>query len=77
MAPKKKPGKQSKQNGKDSFPGLKGPGEPAQKTHYQELQEDEVMALQAIYGEDFIQHSAAHTAWHVRLDCTSTILPSW
>ncbi|KAK4250333.1 kinase-like domain-containing protein [Corynascus novoguineensis] len=69
MAPKKKPGKQSKQNGKDSFPGLKGPGEPAQKTHYQELQEDEVMALQAIYGEDFIQHSAAHTAWHKAEPC--------
>ncbi|KAL2176348.1 anticodon binding domain of tRNAs-domain-containing protein [Thermothelomyces heterothallicus CBS 202.75] len=69
MAPKKKLGKQPKQDENDSFPGLKGPGEPASKTRYQELQEDEVMALQAIYGEDFIQHSAAHTAWHKAEPC--------
>jgi translation initiation factor 2-alpha kinase 4 len=66
MAPKKKPAQPSKQNGNDSFPGLKSPGDPASKTRYQELQENEVMVLKAIYGEDFTEHSAAHSAWHVR-----------
>lgn len=74
MAPKKKLGKPSKQDENDSFPGLRGPGGPAPKTRYQELQDDEVIALQAIYGEDFIQHSAAHTAWHVRLSRKQNLL---
>ncbi|GAB1314400.1 eukaryotic translation initiation factor 2-alpha kinase [Madurella fahalii] len=62
MAPKK-PVQTTKKNVRDSFPGLKGPGDGASKTRYQELQENEVMVLQAIYGDDFIQHSTAHTAW--------------
>lgn len=66
MAPKKKAPQKPKQNAPDSFPGLKGPEEPAAKTRYQELQETEVMVLQAIYGDDFKQHSAAHSAWQVR-----------
>ncbi len=66
MAPKKKQAQQpSKRNGSDSFPGLKSPGKPATKTHYQELQENELIALEAIYGDDFTQHSAAHSAWQV------------
>lgn len=65
MAPKK-PLQTTKENVRDSFPGLKGPGDGAAKTHYQELQENEVMVLQAIYGDDFAQHSATHTAWKVR-----------
>jgi hypothetical protein len=66
MAPKKKKAQQtSKQNGTDSFPGLKSPGSPAAKTHYQELQENELIALEAIYGDDFTQHRAAHSAWQV------------
>ncbi|KAL2163091.1 hypothetical protein VTH06DRAFT_6927 [Thermothelomyces fergusii] len=69
MAPKKKLAKRSKQDANDSFPGLRGPGEPSPETRYQELQQDEVMALQAIYGEDFIQQSAAHTAWHKAEPC--------
>ncbi|KAK4127619.1 Serine/threonine-protein kinase [Parathielavia appendiculata] len=66
MAPKKKPVQPHNRNGDDNFPGLnnKGPGKPATKTQYQELQENEVLALKAIYGEDFIEHSAAHSAWH-------------
>ncbi|KAL1836835.1 hypothetical protein VTJ49DRAFT_4599 [Mycothermus thermophilus] len=67
MAAKKKPNtRQPKQNDKqhnESFPGLKSPG-TAPKTQYQELQQDELIALQAIYGEDFTDHTAAHTAWH-------------
>lgn len=68
MAPSayKKPATPSKkQNEKDNFPGLKAPARPATKTHYQELQENEVMVLQAIYGDDFTQHHAAHSAWQV------------
>ncbi|KAH6850740.1 anticodon binding domain of tRNAs-domain-containing protein [Chaetomium sp. MPI-CAGE-AT-0009] len=64
MAAKKKPAKSSKQNGTDSFPGLKSPREPASQTPYHELQKNEVMVLQAIYGEDFIEHSTGHSAWH-------------
>jgi translation initiation factor 2-alpha kinase 4 len=71
MAPKKKPVKPSKQNGTDSFPGLKGPGKPAANTQYQELQQNEVMVLQAIYGDDFVEHSASHGAWHVSLITSS------
>ncbi|KAL2262831.1 hypothetical protein VTK26DRAFT_9352 [Humicola hyalothermophila] len=65
MAPtaKKKPPQSSTKNEKESFPGLKSPGTSAPKTHYQELQENEVMVLEAIYGEDFTQHTAAHSAW--------------
>ncbi|KAK4142286.1 anticodon binding domain of tRNAs-domain-containing protein [Dichotomopilus funicola] len=64
MAAKKKPTKQAQQDGSEGFPGLKSPGQPATNTKYQDLQEQEVMVLQAIYGEDFIEHTAAHTAWH-------------
>ncbi|KAK3499553.1 anticodon binding domain of tRNAs-domain-containing protein [Neurospora hispaniola] len=67
-AGKKKPAQQQtpKKNneGNTTFPGLKAPGQtPPAKTHYQEVQESEVMVLQAIYGEDFTQHEAAHGAW--------------
>lgn len=65
MAPKKKQAQPSKQNATDSFPGLKSPGTPAAKTQYQELQENELIALEAIYGDDFTQHSATHSAWQV------------
>jgi translation initiation factor 2-alpha kinase 4 len=65
MAAKKKPAKSSKQNGTESFPGLKSPGTPTSQTQYHELQKNEVMVLQAIYGDDFIEHSTAHSAWHV------------
>ena len=64
--PKKKPVQPpTKQNVNDGFPGLKSPVKAALQTHYQELQENEVMVLQAIYGDDFIQHTAAHSAWQV------------
>ncbi len=65
MAAKKKQAQSSKPNGTDNFPGLKSPGQPASKTQYHELQENELIALEAIYGEDFTQHSAAHSAWQV------------
>jgi translation initiation factor 2-alpha kinase 4 len=68
MAPKKKQAQPSKQNATDSFPGLKSPGTPAAKTQYQELQENELIALEAIYGDDFTQHSATHGAWKVSVN---------
>lgn len=36
---------------------------PATTTNYSELQSNEVTALQAIYGEDFIEHTSTHSAW--------------
>lgn len=49
-----------------SFPGLKPPGPDAtNKTEYVEQQRDEIIALQAIYADDFIEHGAAHSAWKV------------
>lgn len=78
-AGKKKPAQQQtpKKNNEANatFPGLKAPGQtPPAKTHYQEVQESEVMVLQAIYGEDFTQHEAAHGAWQVR-SILSLLLP--
>ncbi|KAK0720656.1 anticodon binding domain of tRNAs-domain-containing protein [Lasiosphaeris hirsuta] len=62
----KKPIQPAKKNADSSFPGLKATakssGQPG-KTHYQELQENEVMVLQAIYGDDFVEHKATHSAW--------------
>ncbi|KAH8663991.1 serine/threonine-protein kinase gcn2 [Xylariales sp. PMI_506] len=52
--------------GKDdsSYPGLK-PTTPGAgpETQYSEVQQDEVMVLKAIYGDDFIEHKAANMAW--------------
>lgn len=49
-----------------SFPGLK-PAAPdaAGRIAYDELQQNEVLALEAIYGDDFVKHSGAHSAWKV------------
>ena len=49
-----------------SFPGLK-PATPdaAARIEYQELQQNEVLALEAIYAQDFVKHSGAHSAWKV------------
>lgn len=54
-----------------SFPGLQnaapgpalGPGSSQAKTNYDERQQDEITALQAIYGDDFVEHKAAPSAW--------------
>ncbi len=43
-----------------SFPGLKRSAAAAQ---YEERQKDELEALEAIYGPDFVQHKALHGAW--------------
>jgi translation initiation factor 2-alpha kinase 4 len=36
-----------------------------QKSQYEEIQEDELLALSAIYGEDFQRIEKHHTAWKV------------
>ena len=49
-----------------SFPGLKPTSpEATNKIEYEELQQNELLALEAIYGEDFVQHSGTHSAWQV------------
>lgn len=49
-----------------SFPGLK-PSSPevTSKIEYVELQENELIALEAIYGDDFVKHKQTHSAWKV------------
>lgn len=68
MAPKKQ-GQQhkaaQKQFTKNSQNNQPDPAPPATTTtiNYSELQSNEVTALQAIYGEDFIEHTSTHSAW--------------
>ncbi|KAI0840142.1 serine/threonine-protein kinase gcn2 [Hypoxylon sp. FL0890] len=47
-----------------SYPGLT-PSSPdaGPKTQYTEVQNEEIMVLQAIYGDDYTEHKAANTAW--------------
>jgi len=56
-------------------PEPKTPGTPAPATNpatrYKELQDNELIALRAIYGEDFVEHTAAHTAWQASWKPTS------
>ncbi|KAK3374058.1 anticodon binding domain of tRNAs-domain-containing protein [Lasiosphaeria ovina] len=62
-AGQKKPPQPPKKNAGSNFPGPATAGQPGNKTHYQVTQEDEVMVLKAIYGEDFIEHNTTHGAW--------------
>jgi len=41
------------------------PGSPdtGPRTHYIDTQNEEIMVLKAIYGDDFVEHKAANTAW--------------
>ncbi|KAI1106062.1 serine/threonine-protein kinase gcn2 [Jackrogersella minutella] len=47
-----------------SYPGL-NPASPetGPKTQYTDVQNEEIMVLQAIYGDDYFEHKAANTAW--------------
>ncbi|KAI6090786.1 serine/threonine-protein kinase gcn2 [Hypoxylon rubiginosum] len=46
------------------YPGLT-PASPetGPKTQYLDVQNDEIIVLQAIYGDDYIEHKAANSAW--------------
>jgi RWD domain len=61
----KKPLNVAKKNDESSFPGLK-PATPESipKIQYEELQQDELTALEAIYGDDFVRHKETQT-WQV------------
>jgi translation initiation factor 2-alpha kinase 4 len=50
-----------------NFPGLKPLASPeaTTKVEYAELQENELLALEAIYGEDFVNLTAEQGAWKV------------
>ncbi|KAI3536661.1 hypothetical protein CABS01_15619 [Colletotrichum abscissum] len=56
--------KPQKNEDDSSFPGLKPKGpEAAPKLEYEELQQNELIALEAIYGEDFMRHAETPGAW--------------
>lgn len=63
----KTPLNKSQKQDDSSFPGLK-PTTPdaTTKIEYEELQENELLALEAIYGDDFVKHGDTHSAWKVR-----------
>ena len=67
MAPvgQKKHQQTTKKNVDIGVPALKAPGPSGEKTQYQALQENEVMVMQAIYGDDFTEHKATNSAWQV------------
>ncbi|EEU44810.1 uncharacterized protein NECHADRAFT_71976 [Fusarium vanettenii 77-13-4] len=55
----------TKNNDESSFPGLQPAASPeaTNKIEYEELQQNELLALEAIYGEDFVMHTGTHSAW--------------
>ncbi len=63
--PRKTSSQPTPKNGDDtSFPGLKPTSTDTNtKTEYVNIQNEEIMVLQSIYGDDFIEHKAANTAW--------------
>jgi translation initiation factor 2-alpha kinase 4 len=64
MAPTYPWGKK-KQQTNTSSPGLPGSKPDGQKSQYEEIQEDELIALSSIYGEDFRQIEKNQVAWKV------------
>ena len=63
----KKPLQLTKKNDESSFPGLKPSKSNDQdgKTQYTEIQQEEVMVLQSIYQDDFMEHPSVPGAWKV------------
>ena len=62
-----------KSSSETSFPGLTSGLSNEAKTSYEEIQDDELLALASIYGEDFQRIEAKSGAWKVR---TSFNLPN-
>ncbi|ATY61628.1 kinase (Gcn2) [Cordyceps militaris] len=60
-------------NDDSSFPGLKPTSpEATNKIEYEELQQNELLALEAIYGEDFVQHNGTHKpCFDIRIKATT------
>jgi len=69
MPPTSPWGKKPEQTNTSSsgFPGLKPSksNDPAPKSQYEEIQEDELIALASIYGDDFHTIEAKSGAWKV------------
>ncbi|KFA77790.1 hypothetical protein S40288_00457 [Stachybotrys chartarum IBT 40288] len=60
----KKPPLKRSEHEDSSFPGLQPTSPDAtNKIEYEELQQNELMALEAIYGDDFVKHTDALCAW--------------
>lgn len=52
-----------------SFPGLLAArSEANNKIEYEELQKNEVLALEAIYSDDFVMHTETQNAWKVTFE---------
>lgn len=63
----KSPLNQNPKANDSSFPGLKPTAlDAAAKIDNTEIQENELLALEAIYGEDFVNHTGGQSAWKVR-----------
>lgn len=73
-APRQDPRKQDD----SSYPGLQ-PVSMADNasTQFNDVQKDEVFALQAIYGDDFVEHKAAHSAWKKSDPTFDICIRSW
>lgn len=57
-----------------SFPGLKPAAkDTAARIDNTEVQENELLALEAIYGEDFVNHTGGQSAWKVCVPCMSVM----
>lgn len=63
-----------------SFPGLLpavASPEANNKIEYGELQQNELLALEAIYGDDFVMHTETQSAWKVPLKNPNRDPSSW
>jgi len=63
----KKP--QQANNSSSGFPGLKPTksNDPVPKSQYEEIQDDELIALASIYGDDFRRIETNQGAWKVTI----------
>lgn len=63
----KKPCPVQKAPGQPCLPDLETRAAPSSSVRlkYEELQKNELMVLQSIYGDDFVEHKAGHSAWQV------------
>ncbi|KAI4865328.1 serine/threonine-protein kinase gcn2 [Hypoxylon rubiginosum] len=63
-APSKAPRQLTTKTNDSKYPGLMPTSpETGPKTQYLDAQNDEIIVLQAIYGDDYIEHKAANSAW--------------
>ncbi|KAI1500944.1 anticodon binding domain of tRNAs-domain-containing protein [Biscogniauxia marginata] len=64
--PLKVPQQPTKNHDDSSYPGLKPTtpdAGPRTRTEYIDAQNEEIMVLKAIYGDDYIEHKATNAAW--------------